>query len=656
MTSTLPLTLAIALLCTPALIGQTTPEFREAAVDSSKDSCVDFYQHAAGSWISHHPIPPHLPTYGTGNVVAARTRETLKRILEENSINPTAAERSARAYYASCMELSSIEAEGLRPLRAELEAINRIRTPNDAGRRLAELQAIGVSNMYTAAPQVDREDAQKKLIVFRPAAGRLGRSDYLGTSPRSAELRPAYALHIARVLSLSGVPEAEAVDAATQIVELETRLASATLTLPQRRDVAATWHVMSLEEFNKIAPTFAPARLFEVLKVEPPQRLNVTEPRFFEVLERELSSESIIVWKFYLRFLLLDSYASTLPRAFVNEAEAFRAVKVGVTRPRPRWQECVAAVDSDLGPLLGDLYARATLRDDTKQRVGLIARNLTEAWGKMIDEATWLAPETRGRARAKLANIRWNVGGPAASLNDVPLVKRDAYASVARAVVKQTMRRLLLEASAPSSPSDWTISPAEPNAMFDQVRLAVFVTAAELQPPYFDAAADEAWNYGALGAVLGHELSHAFDDKGSRFNERGEVLPWWTEEDRAKFAARVSCTKERLGRDRLGELSLDAEAVVGEAIADRAGLKAAFRAYTTAYPDPPVIAGLTGRQRFFLAFAQMYARQSRAEWIAQSMQDDTHAPDELRVLEAIRGMPEFAAAFGCTSEPVCEVW
>jgi predicted metalloendopeptidase len=629
-------------------------DFGDAAVDPSVPACENFYRHATGGWIARHPIPEDLPTFGTGNVIARATRERLRAILEEPTTN--AAQSAAGRYYADCMDVDSIERQGLRPLRETMRAIGAIRTPRDIGRAIMELQMIGVDATVSIRTEVDRKDSSSRIAVIRPSLPRLSRSDYLGKSPDSARLTAAYITYIARLMRLSGSTDEVALDEAQAIVKLERTLADATLTFAQRRDVERTYNMYDLHAAEALTPHLPWTAFFTSAGVSAPARVNTTEPAFLRAVDDAIASRTAAIWRAYLRFVLLDTYASTLPADFEAAYFAFHSgAKLGVTAPRPRWRDCVAAVDSDFGTLLGQLYAERMLTAEDRKRVDHIIRNVVESFGDQLLASDWLTPGTRERAMQKLRRIRWEIGGPPLDPAEKAIrIEAKSYAGAAQSVIRQRRHRAFALLGSPVQDESWSVSPAEPNALFDQSRLELFLTAAILQPPNYDPAASDSWNYGAIGSVIGHELTHAFDDKGAHFDEMGNIGEWWTDEDRTRFAERVGCVRQRLEKYEVAGVRLDGAALVGEAIADRGGLKAAFRALEKTLPPDADRAKAT--REFFLGFAQMYARHSRPEWIVESIKNDSHPPAEIRVNDAVAGLPSFRDSFRCEVRPQCEVW
>jgi predicted metalloendopeptidase len=651
--------IAVMTCCVRDVVAQTQEALREAAIDPSIAACDDFYKHATSAWIARNPIPPELPTWGVGNIMARNTRETLRSILAQAPRSHDPGERAAGAYYASCMDTATIEARGLTPLRAELQRIDAVRTANDAGRVLMQLQIIGTGAAFIVRTESEREDATRILPAFHPPEFGLSRGDYSAATSRGRELRDAYRDYIARLLAASGIAQGEALDDARAILALETKLAGATLTLGQRRDLSATDHRMSFDDVKRTTPHLPWNAMFASLNLPAPARVDLSQPRYFAALESALVDAPAVVWRAYLRYLLLDSYAPTLPKVFDDAYFAFHTTAhTGVVQRKPRWRDCTAAVEADLGTTLGRAYARRALTTRDRDRVATMADNIAAAYREMIVEASWMSEPTKQRALQKLARIRWELGGPRTPSDDLFDVGSGAYAAVARRVALQWSARRFNTANTSARPGRWTLSPAQPNARLDSPSLTMYVTAADLQPPLFDAAADDAWNYGAIGAEIGHEFAHAFDDRGSHFDQNGAVANWWSDSDRAAFEARIACVKKRLAMYEFAGQRLDPDAVIGEVIADRAGVKAAFRAYMKSLEvtGRRTIGGLTPEQRFFLAYAQMWTRHSRAAFEADSMKDDNHPPDAIRVREALAGLPTFEAAFGCTQPPACDVW
>jgi len=662
------LSLALPLLALAAL-----PAARAAEVSSP--ACTDFFQDVNGDWLAHHPIPATESAWGTLSELSARNREILRDLLTTAAARTDAPPESIQgkvgAFYASCMDEAAIEARGLEPVRAELDRIAAVSDLPSLQAAADHLQGLGVSVLFSPIPTVDVRDSSRMLLDIRQ--GGLGLPDrdyYLKDDEATKKIRAEYVGHVSRMLELSGVAPDEAARGAAAVVALETRLATASMTRAQRRDVAANEHKMTLAELATLAPHLSWERWLEDAAVgrAAAATVNVQAPDFLKALDRELTATSLADWKTYLRWHLLESTAEALPARFAGERFRFsQGVLQGTQEERPRWDRCVQSTDRRLGMALGQLYAETNFPPEAKKRAVAMVEQILAALRDDLATLPWMDEATRTAARRKLDAVMPKIGYPDHWIDYTGLVvERGSYgANVLRADQRETRRRMA-KIGKPVDRTEWSLTPSTVNAYYNPSLNEIVFPAGILQPPFFDAKADDATNFGAVGAVIGHELSHGFDDEGAQFDGEGNLKNWWSPTDRASFKKKAECVEHEFDGFTAQGLHLNGKLVNGEAIADLGGLKLAYRAYQRSHQDQPgqALNGFTPEQRLFRSFAKIFGAQQRPDAERLRIATNPHPINRFRVNGSVSNLPEFAQAFGCKpgdpmirpEEQRCSVW
>lgn len=643
-------------------------------LDKTCKPCEDFYHYASGEWLAKNPVPAAYPSWGRFNELAERNRELLHQILEaataNNKASPGSNEQKIGDFYASCMDEKQVNAEGVKPLAGELAGINGIRSAGQLQAEVARLQGMGVRALFDFGSTQDEKNSSQ--VIGGADQGGLGMPDrdyYTKTDDKSKELRQKYEEHIAKMLELAGDDDAKASAEAKAIVGMETEFAEASLTRVERRDPEKTYHKMNRSDLRMLTPNWSWEDYFQEIGYTNIESVDVSAPKFFETMSRALKEIRIETWKTYLRWHLLNSTAPYLSDPFVEEDFNFKGrVLQGTTELLPRWKRCVSASDRQLGEALGQIYVRKYFPPEAKARALDMVNQLTSALRDDLQTLPWMGPATRKQALAKLAAFGRKIGYPEKWRDySAYVVDRGPYVLNQMRGAQFEFKRDLNKIGKPVDRTEWGMTPPTVNAYYSQEMNEIVFPAGILQPPFFDPKADDASNYGAMGAVIGHEMTHGFDDEGRKFDAKGNLRDWWTPEDEKNFNERVACVEKQFDsyvvQDDIHE---NGKLVLGESIADLGGLNLAYRALQKAEKEkkPAINGGLTADQRFFLSFAQIWASNDRPEFERLMVNTNPHPLARFRAIAAPSNMPEFARAFDCKEGSAmarpsairCQIW
>jgi len=665
----------IFLLLTVSALAQQGSGFTTANMDMTVNPCVDFYRYACGTWMANNPIPPDQSAWGIGSDLVDRNRGILRGILEKASVNDpkrSPIEQKIGDFYASCMDESAIDKLGIAPIEPELKRIDAIKSKGQFADEMVPLALSGVAVLFNFSSSPDPKNSTRMIAdIDQGGLGLPDRDYYLKDDPKSVKLRDQYVAHIQKMLELSGVSPAQAPAQAQVVMRIETDLAKGSLDLVSRRDPNQVYHKMSVKELAALSPTIDWPKYFSALDTPSFTDLNVDVPEFFKTVDTVLKNSSVADLKTYLRWHLLHAEAPLLAKPFVDENfHYFGQILTGAAELQPRWKRCVEATDSDLGLALGQKYVEQAFPPDAKARVLSIVQEIETMLGQDVQSLDWMTPATKQQALIKLRGVTNKIGYPDKwrDYSNVNIVRGEAVGNDQRATEFE-VRRQLSKIGQPVDRAEWFMTPPTVNAYYDPQQNNINFPAGILQPPFFDNRMDAAVNYGAIGAVMGHELTHGFDDQGRQFDAEGNLRDWWTPEDAKEFEKRAECfIKEYSAFTPVDDVHLNGKLTLGENTADNGGVHLAFMALMKSMegkpqaPQSAKIDGFTPQQRFFLAYGQVWCENVRPERSRMGAQTDPHSPGRDRVNGVLGNMPEFREAFAChegqpmVHAPACRVW
>ncbi len=640
-------------------------------LDRSVDPCRNFYQFTCGTWMKDNPIPPDQSRWGRFSELQERNREILRRILEVAAVpnvNRDPITSKIGDYYTACMNVSEIDAKGLKPLDAELQRIRDLKDTNELAAEVAHMHDRGMSAFFDFSSGPDFKNSKENIAQLdQGGLGLPDRDYYLKTDPKSVEIRQKYVAHVQRTFELAGYAPDRAKAAANTVLRLETELAKVSLDRVSQRDPEKVYHKMTRQELEALGTGFRWSAYFRDAGTPPFQSLNVSWPDFIKGMDAEIRGTPLNDWKTYLTWHLLHSEARMLPTPFVEENFNFYGKTLtGAKEMRPRWKRCVDFTDSQLGEALGQKYVELTFGPEGKARTLEMVHSLEKALGEDIQGLSWMSPATKQQAVVKLHAITDKIGYPNKwrDYSSVVIRRNDALGNDDRAAAFEVHRQIN-KIGKPVDPQEWEMTPPTVNAYYDPLTNSINFPAGILQPPFFDKKIDNAVNYGGIGMVIGHELTHGFDDEGRQFDAQGNLHDWWTPEDAKRFNEREACIdKEYSSFTVAPDVHVNGKLTLGENTADNGGLRVALKALhnTEAGHPGPDIDGFTPDQRVFLSFGQVWCTNERPEALRLQVQTDPHSPPEFRVNGVVQNMPEFQKAFSCkagaamVSPNACHVW
>ncbi|MGB9485548.1 MAG: M13 family metallopeptidase [Terriglobia bacterium] len=644
-------------------------------LDNSVAACTDFYQYADGGWMAKNPIPAAYPRWGTFDQLQERNQEVVHQILESAAKDASAPqggnEQRIGDFYGSCMDEKGIEAAGITPLQPELDRIEKINDVKDLESAVSRLQGFRVRALFDVDSTQDFKNSSQ--VIGEIDQGGLGLPDrdyYTREDEKSKQVREEYLKHVTRMFELMGDDPAQSAAEAKTVMSIETQLAQASQTNVQRRDPQAVYHPMSPAAIKTLAPDFSWDDYFAANALASKGDLNVTAPDFFKEMEKLLTSVPISDWKTYLRWHLINRAAPALSSKFVDEDFHFKGtVLTGTKENLERWKRCVRATDRGLGEALGQAYVKKTFPPESKARALEMVHNLESALRDDISTLSWMGPETRKQALSKLEAIRNKIGYPDKWRDYSALkIERGPYVENLFRADRFEFNRDLAKIGKPVDRDEWGMTPPTVNAYYNPQLNEIVFPAGILQPPFFNPKADDAINYGGMGVVIGHEMSHGFDDEGRQFDAQGNLKDWWSPADAKDFNSRAGCVISQFdGYYVEKNLHENGKLVVGESIGDLGGLAIAYRAFEKSLegkPRPADIDGFTPAQRFFLGYAQIWASNLRAEYARLMVNTNPHPVSRFRVNGPLSNMPAFAQAFHCKPGEAmvrpenerCQIW
>jgi putative endopeptidase len=645
------------------------------AMDKQVNPCEDFFEYSCGSWRKNNPIPSDQSRWGRFNELAEYNRTVLHDILDKasaSSTDRTPALALVGDFYHSCMDEPLVNSKGAKPLQPELDRIATVKNKEQLAETVAFLQKRGVGVMFRFGSSPDLHNAAMEIAtLYQGGLGLPDRDYYVNQDDKSKETREKYVAHITNMFALLGDDKATAKVEADTVLAIETKLAQASFERVKMRDPKNRDHKMKVTELETLAPDFHFAKFFAATDSPAFTEVNVVPPDFFQQVNGAIDSIPIKDWQVYLKWHSLHNLAATLAQPFVDEDfDFFGKFLSGQKELQPRWKRCVRMTDDLLGEALGQAYVDLTFGKDGKDRMLEMVNALETSLATDIDELPWMTPETKKQAAVKLKAIANKIGYPD-KWRDYSSVKitRDDFAGNAERADAFEFHRDANKIGKPLDKKEWGMTPPTVNAYYSQAENDINFPAGILQPPFFDKTQDDAVNFGGIGVVIGHELTHGFDDQGSKFDAEGNLRSWWTDADRAEFDKRTSCVADEYSSFiPVDDLHINGRLTLGENTADNGGLRVALMALRNEqakHPDSKAnqtIEGFTPEQRFFISFAQVWCENRTPESSRLLVKTDPHSPGRFRTNGTMQNSEDFAKAFNCkagqkmVSEKACRVW
>jgi putative endopeptidase len=639
------------------------------ALDRSVDPCSDFYQFSCGNWIEQTQIPADEPAWTRSfHEIRKRNELELQRILEEASQSKAdPGTQKIGAFYAACMDEAAVDSAGIKPIASLLAKLTSVKDAKSLTAFTTELHGLGIWPFFDLSPVQDPKDASRWVAnLDQGGLGLPDRDYYLRDDEASRKLLGVYQAHVERMLVLAGMPKARAQAGAADVLKIETALAKVSRTRVERRDPTSMFNRLEREQLAHAAPAFKWDSYFEHLGLGQVKGLNVTAPKFFEGLEPVLSKTSPAALQAYLEWHIVSTLARQLSRPFLEESFALEQALTGQAELRPRWRRCVAATDDALGDLLGQAYVSTSFAGASKQAAEGLVHAISNSFRSDLAGLSWMDEPTRARAADKLTNMAYLIGYPEQWKSYDFEVSRTAHAQNVLRGRAFELKRDLAKVGQAVDPKEWQMSPPTVNAYYDAQLNHMVFPAGILQPPFYDVKSGDPVNLGAIGMVVGHELTHGFDDEGSQYDAKGNLENWWSPEVSKRFKEKTACVaKQYSSYEALPGLNVNGDLTLGENIADMGGVKLAFEAYRALRKDAPekiLAGGFTEDQQFFLAVGQAWCAKYRPEYERLMVQVNPHSPPRFRIRGPLSNLPEFAEAFTCPAgsamqaKNLCSVW
>jgi endothelin-converting enzyme/putative endopeptidase len=643
-------------------------------INRSADPCTDFFEYSNGKWRAENPIPPSMVRWSRRWAAGELAKDQLKLILDEVSARQDwpkgSIEQLIGDHYASCMDETTINKLGAQPIKPMLADIDRIRNQADLQRMIARFHQINIPVPFGLTGESDNHAPTNVIAqIYASGISLPDRDYYLKPDPRFKEARDNYVAHIRKMFELAGYKAADTQAASDTVMKIETKLAEASLDNVALRGPRNTDHKTTFADLKKMTPTFDWETYFKSASL-PATDLNVHEPAFMAEVNRQLKETTLADWKTYLKWHLLDSAAPALSKEFVDEDFAFNnAYLEGAREMKPRWKRCAESTDRQLGEALGKKYVEKYFPPEAKARMQELVKNLLWGMGDSIRGLDWMSADTRQKALEKLSTFNPKIGYPDKWKDYSKVnIQRGQHWSNVLAGRQFNVNDVRATIGKPVDRGRWGMTPPTSNAYYNPLRNEIVFPAGILQPPAFSMEATDAVNYGAIGVVIGHEISHGFDDQGAQFAADGRLLNWWTEADYKLFQNKTACVVNQFdGYFVEPGIHHNGKLVLGESIGDLAGAKIAYKAFKHSLegkPPAPTIDGFTPEQQFFIAWGQFRGDELRPETQRLMVQSDPHPTGKYRVIGPLSNMPEFQQAFACKQDsPMvrakdvrCEVW
>ena len=646
------------------------PSFDPTAMDKTANPCVDFYQYSCGGWRKNNPIPSDQAVWGRFNELAERNRAILHEILEDAakpSSKRTANEQKTGDYYASCMDEAAINSKGNAALKPEFDRINALKDKAGLPALIAHMHSEGIDVLFGIGAEADFKNAKEVIAQAGQAGLSLPERDYyLRTDAKSVELQKGYVQHVTNMFRLLGDSPEKATAEAQAVMNIETALAKGSMEIVKLREPSNVYHKMSQQDWQALTPSISWSKYLAAMDAPSFQSLNVATPDFFKALDAEINAVSLDDLKTYLRWHVVHGQVQSLPTALIDENFSFFGKALtGAKELRARWKRCVASTDGDLGEALGQVYVQKAYPPEAKARTLKMVQAVEAALRQDITELSWMTDTTKQQALIKLDGIQNKIGYPDTwrDYSALKIVRGDALGNSLRANNFE-FRRQLNRIGKPLDKTEWGMTPPTVNAYYNPLQNNINFPAGILQPPFYDFKADDALNFGGMGAVIGHELTHGFDDQGRQFDATGNLHDWWTPEDNKRFDERAQCLIDEYSSFiAVDDVHLNGKLTLGENTADNGGLRVAYMAlHASQSKEPSKIDGFTADQRVFLGWGQIWCQNQTDQVARLRAQTDPHSPGQYRVNGVVQNMPEFQKAWGCKAgqplvpQNACHVW
>jgi putative endopeptidase len=654
--------------------------FDLSAIDKTADPCTNFYQYACGNWVKNNPIPSDQVRWARSfSVLQERNRYLLWKDLDAAAKDPqTPLQKQYGGFYAACMDTATVEKKGLTPIEPSWQAIAGLTEASQLPALLGQLENHGTPDgFFEFGVSQDEKDSTKQIAeIYQGGLSLPDRDYYLVDSPRFKAIRAQYVAHVTKMFTLAGDTPEQAAKEAAAVMTIETALAQASVSRTDLRQPENRYHIYTVADFQKLAPSFAWNAYFTTIGIGHFDTLNVATPNFFKALDGLIESEPLESWKSYLRWHVLHGQARALPKAFFDENfDFFSKTLTGQQEPEARWKQCSTLTDDALGEAVGQDWVKENFPPAAKDSMDKLVAALEKSLGDDIKTLPWMSDETKKAAEEKLAMIRNKIGYPEKwrDYSSVKIDRTDLIGNLHHTAVFERNYNFA-KLGKPVDEKEWDMTPPTVNAYYNPSFNDINFPAGILQPPFFDFKIDPAVNFGGIGVVIGHEMTHGFDDQGSKYDGKGNLREWQTAEDRKAFTARTDCVADEYSgfeaapaKGDTPALKLNGRLTLGENTADNGGLRIAYMALldTLAAQGKTIdekIDGYTEAQRYFLGFAQVWCQNQTDASARQRVLVDPHSPGEWRVNGSVQNFDEFGKAFGCTKgQPMypvnsCRVW
>ncbi len=627
--------------------------FTAADLDPSKDACTDFGGYVNDKWLTANEIPSDRTSWGAFTILDERSVAVQHQLAEQAAAmkDATGIEKIVGDFWASGMDEAKINSLGITPLKADLAAIDGLQDSAALADYLRSTAAKGENFLFGFGPEADFKNSTMNMAYASQGGLGLPDTTYYTDAGKADKLN-AYKAHVAKVLELSGVAAADAAKQAEEVIKFETRLAKASKSSVElSRDVSLYYNPVTVADADKLTPNFSWTEFFKAQGIAAPEKFSLAMPAFHQEVSKMLADTDPAAWRAYLRFHTVDGAAPYLSNEFVQENYAFYGKELnGQKEIKPRWKQVLGTIESDAGDAFGQMYVKVAFSPEAKAKMEVLVKNLADALKDRIQNLTWMSDETKAKAIAKWETFTPKIGYPDKWRDWSGLsTTHDDYLGNVRAANTFNYKWALGKIGQPVDKTEWGMTPQTVNAYYNPLQNEIVFPAAILQPPFFDPNADDALNYGGIGAVIGHEMTHGYDDQGSRFGPTGNFENWWTPADAKGFSGLTGKLVNQFNEYKVGDQKVNGSLTLGENIADLGGLATAYDALqkASAGKEDAKVDGFTRDQRFFFNWATVWRTKYTAENAKVRLATDPHAPAQFRAMGAPSNLPTFAAAFQC---------